>query len=181
MSTLTRQNYVWNLCTHSSRHHVTSGPLFATLSTANWISPETKARILEWKIRMDLLQYVARGCPELSLKKLQAYRSRKPEAGNQSLPDIIARLHNFPDDGHAIKLGRAAVVCRNLCKKYEESNTSDRLPIKGDDVWAKVCYLIVDSVEAPGPHWVRSTGFEEAWKVGYNNSSGLGWYGTMLI
>jgi hypothetical protein len=37
--------------------------------------------------------------------------------------------------------------------------------VKGDDLWTKVCHLIVDSVEAPGERWVRSCGLDEAWKV----------------
>ncbi|KAK4138648.1 hypothetical protein BT67DRAFT_413207 [Trichocladium antarcticum] len=143
-------------------HHVTSAPFFVTLNAQDWVSPETKARLLEWKIRMDLLQYAARGVPELSLEKLAAYQPRRPELGG-SLEAIVARLHDFPDDGHAIKLGRAAVICRNVCKKYEDQGR-DWVKIKGDDMWAKVCHLIVDSVEAPGARWVRSCGFEEAWE-----------------
>lgn len=49
-----------------------------TLNAQDWIPPETKARLLEWKIRMDLLQYVARGAPELSAERLAAYQPRKP-------------------------------------------------------------------------------------------------------
>ncbi|KAL2256481.1 hypothetical protein VTK26DRAFT_1599 [Humicola hyalothermophila] len=148
-------------------HHVNSSPFFVTINAQDWIPPETKARLLEWKIRMDLLQYAARGAPMLSLDKLEAYQPRRPELGN-SLEEIIARLHDFEDDGHAIKLGRAAVVCRNICKKYEDEG-KDWIKIKGDDMWKKVCHLIVDSVEAPGPHWVRSCGFDEAWKDVPNN------------
>ncbi|KAK4155477.1 hypothetical protein C8A00DRAFT_41938 [Chaetomidium leptoderma] len=143
-------------------HHVNSGPFFVTLNAQDWIPVETKARLLEWKIRMDLLQYAARGAPELSGEKLASYQPRKPNAGG-SLAETIARLHTFPDDGHSIKLGRAAVICRNLCKKYEDEG-KDWLVVKGDDMWDRVCHLIVDSVEAPGSTWVRSTGFDEAWK-----------------
>jgi hypothetical protein len=32
-------------------------------------------------------------------------------------------------------------------------------------MWKRVSHLIVDSVEAPGLNWVRSAGFDEAWKV----------------
>ncbi len=133
---------------------------------------------------MDLLQYAARGVPELSVEKLARYQPKTPDAGGslagEKQPhvravcsqgpaltrptEIIARLHTFPDDGHAIKLGRAVVVCRNICKKYEDEG-KDWLVVKGDDMWKNVCHLIVDSVEAPGPHWVRSAGFDEAWKV----------------
>ncbi|KAL2025086.1 hypothetical protein VTK56DRAFT_88 [Thermocarpiscus australiensis] len=143
-------------------HHVNASPVFVTLNAQDWIPAETKARLLEWKIRMDLLEYAARGTPELSLEKLVAYQPRKPDAGG-SLAETIARLHDFPDDGHAIKLGRAAGVCRNVCKKYEDEGR-DWLKVKGDDMWNKVAHLIVDSIEAPGAHWVRSCGFDEAWK-----------------
>jgi len=141
---------------------VNSGPFFVALNAQDWIPAETKARLLEWKIRMDLLQYAARGVPELSVEKLAGYQPKKPDVGG-SLAEIVARLHTFPDDGHAIKLGRAAVVCRNICKKYEDEG-KDWLVVKGDDMWKNVCHLIVDSVEAPGAHWVRSAGFDEAWK-----------------
>jgi hypothetical protein len=130
---------------------------------------------------MDLLEYAARGAPELSLEKLAGYQPKKPDAGGSlagmvtpypfqsaitdNPTEIIARLHDFPDDGHAIKLGRAAVVCYNICKKYENEGR-DWLKVKGEDMWKRVCHLIVDSVEAPGAHWVRSCAFDEAWKVG---------------
>ncbi|KAK4104894.1 hypothetical protein N658DRAFT_492994 [Parathielavia hyrcaniae] len=144
-------------------HHVNASPIFVTLNAQDWIPAETKARLLEWKIRMDLLQYAARGVPELSQEKLAAYQPKKPDAGG-SLAEIIARLHSFRDDGHAIKLGRATVVCHNICKAYEKDGGKDWLKVKGDDMWKRVCHLVVDSVEAPGPNWVRSCGFDEAWK-----------------
>ncbi|KAK3308158.1 uncharacterized protein B0T15DRAFT_490753 [Chaetomium strumarium] len=143
-------------------HHVNASPIFVTLIAADWIPAETKARLIEWKIRMDLLQYAARGVPELSVEKLASYQPQKPHAGG-SLPEIIARLHTFPDDGHAIKLGRATGVCHNICRKYEDEG-KDWLKVKGEDMWKRVSHLVVDSVEAPGPHWVRSCGFDEAWK-----------------
>ncbi|KAK4238728.1 hypothetical protein C8A03DRAFT_33258 [Achaetomium macrosporum] len=143
-------------------HHVNASPIFVTLNAQDWIPTETKARLMEWKIRMDLLEYAARGVPELSVEKLASYQPKKPDAGG-SLPEIIARLHTFPDDGHAIKLGRATGVCHNICKKYEDEG-KDWLKVKGEDMWKRVSHLIVDSVEAPGPNWVRSCGFDEAWK-----------------
>ncbi|KAK4230441.1 hypothetical protein QBC38DRAFT_507535 [Podospora fimiseda] len=144
-------------------HHVNSSPIFVTINAQEWITKETKARTLEWKVRMDLLQYAARGVPELGVDKLTGYQPKNAREG-ESIQDIISRLHEFPDDGHGIKLGRAAVVCRNFCKKYEDQG-KDWVQIQGDDTWKKVCHLIVDSVEAPGDTWVRSGGFDEAWEV----------------
>lgn len=80
------------------------------------------------------------------------------------LEDIVGRTHNFiEDDGHAIKLARAAVICQeHVSKKYEDRPW---MVIKGDDMWTKVHHLIADSVEAPGPTFVRTTGLDEAWDV----------------
>lgn len=88
--------------------------------------------------------------------------------------DIISRLHDFPDDGHAIKLGRAALICQEACREYEGTPVGDRFMIKGEDMWQRVLGLIVDSVEAPGPNWVRSAGFEEAWEVSVLISDSVG-------
>ncbi|KAF3770979.1 hypothetical protein M406DRAFT_344427 [Cryphonectria parasitica EP155] len=140
-------------------HHVNSAPIFLTINAQPSIPVEVKARLLEWKIRYDLIQYAARGVPELSLDDLKAYQPKKTD--KSSVADIMSRLHNFvEDDGHAIKLGRAAVICQETTKKYEDR---EWMVIKGDDLWMKVHHLIADSVEAPGETWVRTTGLEEAW------------------
>jgi hypothetical protein len=59
-------------------HHVNSSPIFLTINAQDWISVETKVRLLEWKIRMDLLQYAARGVPPLSLDTISSYKPKKP-------------------------------------------------------------------------------------------------------
>jgi len=68
----------------------------------------------------------------------------------------------MPDDGHAIKLARAVGVCEELTKKYQDR---DWVLIKGDDVWAKIHHLVLDSLQSPGEYWVRSAGLDEAWTV----------------
>ncbi|KAK0626528.1 HypA protein [Immersiella caudata] len=141
-------------------HHVNAAPMFVTLNKLDWIPAETKARLLEWKVRMDLVQYAARGAPELDLERLKEYEGMGEEKGEAE--EVVRRLWDFEDDGHAIKLGRAALVCKDVCKGFKEK---EWMVIQRDDMWGKVLRLIVDSVEAPGPNWVRSCGFEEAWKV----------------
>lgn len=78
--------------------------------------------------------------------------------------DILSRIFDFTphDDGHAIKLSRAAIVAQEISKKYEQR---DWILIKGDDMWTRIHHLIADSVEAPGSTWVRNAGLEEAWVV----------------
>lgn len=66
---------------YNNRHHVNASPFFVALNAQDWVPLEAKARLLEWKIRMDLIEYAARGAPELSAGKLAAYKPRKPDAG----------------------------------------------------------------------------------------------------
>ncbi|KAK3501563.1 hypothetical protein B0T13DRAFT_397109 [Neurospora crassa] len=132
-------------------HHVTSAPFFTTVNAQDWISLDTKVRLLEWKIRMDLVQYAARGAPELSLDAITSYQPKEKKTSGTP-EEIISNLHFFEDDGHSTKLARAA----RICQLYYQT--------RDDDYWIKVYHLIVDSVLAPGPNWVRSCGFDEAWE-----------------
>lgn len=143
------------------RHHVNGAPLWLTINAQPWIGIETKVRLLEWKIRMDLLEYAGRACPPLSTDGIESYKPK--DKSEKTASEIVSRLHNFEEDGHAIKLGRATAICQQISKKYEDK---DWLLVKGDDTWLKLYHLIVDSVEAPGENWVRTAGLDEAWKVG---------------
>lgn len=61
-----------------------------------------------------------------------------------------------------MKLSRAAVITQQISEKY---NDRDWKIIKGDDMWMRIHNLIADSVEAPGPKFVRTAGLDEAWAV----------------
>lgn len=141
---------------------------------------------MDWKIRYDLLQYAGRGVPALPLDELKAYQPKKalssPLPGKKdscasnffknqclilslfSISEILSRLHDFAplDDGHAVKLSRAAVITQQISENY---NDRDWKIIKGDDMWMRIHHLIADSVEAPGPKFVRTAGLDEAWIV----------------
>lgn len=60
----------------------------------------------------------------------------------------------MPEDGHAIKLARAAGICRDVTEKYQDR---DWLLIKGDDTWDRINHLIIDSLQdgRPGEYWAR--------------------------
>ncbi|KAH8772633.1 HypA protein [Diaporthe sp. PMI_573] len=139
-------------------HHLNSAPAYLTINSQSWISAETKARLLEWKIRYDLMEYAARAVPELSLDQIKGYQPRTQSS--LSVADVASKIHPMPDDGHAIKLARAVGVCEELTKKYQDR---DWVLIKGDDVWAKIHHLVLDSLQSPGEYWVRSAGLDEAW------------------
>ncbi|XDG02298.1 hypothetical protein ABKA04_001913 [Annulohypoxylon sp. FPYF3050] len=134
-------------------------PKFDFFLIQDWIPIESKVRLLEWKIRMDIVQYAARGCPPLSLDNIASYAPKQNEPG--STDELLPRMHNLEEDGHAIKLFRAVGLGQTIVEKYDDK---DWVVIKSD-LWTKVKHLVVDSVEAAGPHWVRSAGFGEAWGV----------------
>jgi hypothetical protein len=81
---------------------------------------------------------------------------------NLWLLEIGKRLQEFGDDGHGIKQARAIAVCHELMTRWE---CKPWAVLKGDDVWKKIQHMVVDSLEIPGPLYVRSAGFEAAWKV----------------
>ncbi|KAG8158869.1 hypothetical protein KVR01_011312 [Diaporthe batatas] len=140
-------------------HHLNSAPFHLTINSQSWIPAETKARLLEWKIRYDLVEYAARAVPELSLDHIKGYKPRD-QGSPLSIAEVASRIHPMPDDGHAIKLARAVGVCEELTKKYQDK---DWVLLKGEDTWSKIHHLVIDSLEGPGDHWVRSAGLDEAW------------------
>ncbi|KAI0115516.1 HypA protein [Nemania sp. FL0031] len=139
-------------------HHVNVCPLFVAINEQDWIPQATKVRLLEWKIRFDLLQYAARACAPVSLEQITSYvpkaETLKPTA------ELLPRIFALHDDGHVSKLIRAVGLCESLSKPYEDQ---DWLKIKGADLWTKINQLVVDSAEGAGPKWVRGAGDAEAW------------------
>ncbi|KZL87292.1 hypothetical protein CI238_10567 [Colletotrichum incanum] len=145
-------------------HHTNAAPIFLSFNSKPWISTENKVRMLEHKIRMDLVQYAARGCPQLPLDEVRSYRPRDKDQGKElvSKPsDLLPRFHNIPDDGHTIKVVRALAICHELSSKYGDKPW---IKIKGDDEWLKLSYMLLDGTEHSETRWVRSAGLEEAWK-----------------
>lgn len=125
-------------------------------SINDFIAPATRRRLLEWKVWSDLTMYVSRGCPSLSLAEITDYKPRQ----DSSWEEIIKRVNQLEDDGHASKLIRALANGQNASQKFEQR---DGFVIQGD-MWRKLGHMAIDSVEAGEPHWVRSCGFDEAWK-----------------
>jgi hypothetical protein len=68
----------------SCRHHCNVSPIFLTINAQPWIPTEAKVRLLEWKMRIDLLQYASRACPPLGLEMLATYEPHDPSAKNPS-------------------------------------------------------------------------------------------------
>ncbi|KAF3479537.1 HypA [Arthroderma uncinatum] len=136
-------------------HALNSNIFLPAFLSQPWMTKEKKIRLLEWKARMDLLVYVSRNCVEPRLEDITNY---VPKMKWDEIFKTTVGLEQ--DDGHAAKFVRHVAHAEKLCKPYEGK---DGFRIKGD-MWLKLGNMLVDSVSGPGSNWVRSAGFEEAWK-----------------
>lgn len=126
----------------------------------DWLSTENKIRLLEWKVRLDITMYASRKCPDMRLDEIRDYKPKYPSGWE----GIEERVCNFNDDGHAAKLIRALAHGQQICQPYEGK---DSFRVKHND-WLQMGHMAIDSVENTEKFrvstWVRSAGFEEAWK-----------------
>jgi hypothetical protein len=139
-------------------HCVNSSIFFSNfLAPANaFLAPATKRRLLEWKVRLDVIMYASRGCPPQLLDEVTTYTPQRDSEWSH----IITRVNRLEDDGHAAKLVRALAHGEQACKAYQDR---EGFLIKGD-MWRTLGHMAIDSVEMGEPTWVRSAGFEEAWE-----------------
>lgn len=92
----------------------------------DWISLDTKVKLLEWRGRYDLLNYVSRGCPPLLREEIKRYAPKHPEHG---WDELFARARAFPDDGHECKLIRAIASAAEVSRPFEGRG---RLMLEGE-------------------------------------------------
>lgn len=161
-------------------HNTNSSIFFPSLLSLPSLSPASKTRLLAAKARVDLAMYNSRASPPLSLSHITSYVGSSKDSHNhdsgavsvsEAWNSLFVRIADFPDDGHAAKLVRAIANARKVCSSMpHEEDTEGLFAIRGgkeegeeEETWLKGARMVVDSVEAGGPHWVRSTGFEEAW------------------
>ena len=155
----------------------------AFLKEAPWISDENKARLLEWKGRLDLCMYASRRSPEPRTDVIDNYQAKYPgtakdtSVGTSTWDHIFTRVVRYDDDGHAAKFIRALAHGEDICAAYDVDDLMFR--VKGD-MWLQLGHmgkfsqypfrngltmlLAIDSVEDTGDTWVRSAGFPEAWE-----------------
>ncbi|KAF2467859.1 uncharacterized protein BDR25DRAFT_291277 [Lindgomyces ingoldianus] len=146
-------------------HCVNSSIFFFSLLSPSqtWLSTPAKIRLLEWKVRADLAMYASRRSPPLLLEEITEYipMNKNPQTKDIDFwANIFSRARRFEDDGHASKLIRALAKGENVCVKFEGR---EGFVVQGT-MWKKVASMVMDSVEAGGPSWVRGAGFEEAWE-----------------
>lgn len=146
----------------STSHQLTAAPFFLTINAQPWIPTPVKTRLLESKIRIDFLQYLARGCPRLHPSMLSSYTPTDASLLEaRTVEDVLPRLHGVVDDGHTIKVARAAVLARKAAEGREGRGW---MKFKREEDWVRILWLLVDANEGWGVKWVRGAGFEEAWE-----------------
>ena len=144
-------------------HCVNCAIFFSAFLKLPSLTAANKIRLLEWKVRNDLTMYASRASPPLLLDEIANYKPSIVNASAEKLSswdEVIQRVNQHSDDGHASKLVRALAHGEQECRKYEGR---EGFVIKGD-MWLKLGNMAIDSVEAGGPTWVRSCGFDQAWK-----------------
>ncbi|KAL6722152.1 hypothetical protein ACLMJK_001259 [Lecanora helva] len=139
-------------------HCVNCSIFYHTFLDLPWISDENKARLLEWKGRLDLCMYASRRSPEPLIDEIVNYKPKRPA---DKWDDIFLRARKHEDDGHCCKLVRAIAHGEKLCEGYDADDP--RFRIKGD-MWLQLGHMAIDSVEDSGNPWVRSAGFPQAWE-----------------
>lgn len=145
-------------------HCVNLGIFLKAFADLTWLDLAAKARLLEWKVRMDLIIYVHRGCPELRISEIQNYVPRQSDSMNWG--KIIERAKKIPDDGHVVKMVRALNQGHDLCQPLEAvKNDSISLPLR-DDMWLKAANMVLDStqdgVKVPDK-WLFGPRYDQCW------------------
>ncbi|KAJ9142492.1 Hypa-like protein [Pleurostoma richardsiae] len=142
-------------------HAVTSSIFLTVLTRQDWIAPRDKARLVEWKGRLDLAWYATEGVPPLDETAISGYR------GSEELgwPEIFIAARRESDDGHVSKFIRALKNGEIVAKKYEEGEWADYFPMK-QDMWIKLARICLDTTtKLPWDiKWVWFAGFNEAWQ-----------------
>lgn len=145
-------------------HCVNCSMFLSLFTTVPWLRLQDKVRLLEWKVRIDLVIYVCQGSPRLVVDEIIDYKPR--QSGCMNWHDIISRAMDIPCDGHVVKMIRALCHGTEVGKPYEEQDKDEgRFPIKGD-MWLKIANMVLDSTEDypdVRDKWMRGPGFDGAW------------------
>ncbi|KAK3315159.1 hypothetical protein B0H66DRAFT_335571 [Apodospora peruviana] len=146
-------------------HNVTSSIFLTVLGRQEWINVADRARLVEWKARLDLVWYAASAAAALDREALLRY-TPGPSAG-MGWPELYRAVLAQHDDGHLAKFVRALKHGQDV----EEEDGGDRiqdydvLPVRGE-LWLRIAQMAydstVDKVEVLDK-WVFGTGFDDRW------------------
>ncbi|KAF2201580.1 hypothetical protein GQ43DRAFT_455687 [Delitschia confertaspora ATCC 74209] len=143
-------------------HNVTSSIFLTVFVRQPWISLETKARLVAWKGRLDLVWYAGSGAAELRLEDVKDYKGSP--SGDWTWAELYKHVNSTHDDGHVAKFVRALKNGESAAKPFEAEEYANAFPIKGD-MWLKVARMAYDTTLnlPPEAKWIWATGFDQAW------------------
>ncbi|KIW89991.1 uncharacterized protein Z519_09421 [Cladophialophora bantiana CBS 173.52] len=110
-------------------HAVTSSVFLSVFLAQDWITSHMKAKLVEYKGRLDLALYASRRSPKLLLGEITNYPPTPTPPNNdstKSLPlrewnDMFTAASQFMDDGHTAKFIRALANGERACAPFENS------------------------------------------------------------
>lgn len=154
-------------------HNVTTSIFLSVLNQQPWIKIEDKARLVEFKMRLDLVWYAASAAPEITPERLLNYEPTVSKGMDwYQLYHVVNQHH---DDGHVAKFVRACKNGEDASRPYEQeaanghqngSASTDFLPVKGG-TWLKLAQMCYDSTHMfvdGQKKWVWGAGFDPMWK-----------------
>ncbi|KAJ9148279.1 HypA-like protein [Pleurostoma richardsiae] len=138
--------------------HGVNSNLFTTVyARSAWIDRRVRARILEWKARIDLFLYCAQGSPALHGEDIRDYAPKVP--GPNPWTTVVDRTLRLSEDGHVAKMVRALAAAERDMARQSPGGSSLVAP----DDWARMANMVIDGAEAGGVTWIRGAGFDDAW------------------
>ncbi|CEJ82717.1 hypothetical protein VHEMI02766 [[Torrubiella] hemipterigena] len=159
-------------------HRNNASPFFIWLKTQDWIAQAHKIRLLEWKLRGLVLEYLSRGSPPLRLDNIRSYVPKDIQRGKAETPVtspeiLLPRFHASRDDGHVIKVARSFLLAQKLTQPHlDKPKQPAWLRLVDDESWLKAHYILLDATEGVEGlglegnkiRWVYGIGFEESWR-----------------
>lgn len=144
-------------------HNVTSSLFFTVLIRQHWIKLEDRARLVEWKARLDLAWYAVSGSAPLDEKAITTYSN--PESDGFGWEDLFSAVNKEHDDGHAAKFIRALKNGETVASQYGKGEWAHYFPVHGD-MWLKLARMCQDTTKGlpTDLKWVPFTGFDQPWK-----------------
>ncbi|KAF2736550.1 hypothetical protein EJ04DRAFT_562408 [Polyplosphaeria fusca] len=127
-------------------HSTNLSIFFSTFAKLDWLSLESKARLLTWKGWMDFAIYAAAGCPELYHGRITQFRAKAPGGWE----GVVERARRYGDDGHTAKFVRALLNAEGVSGAYFGRA---EFPLEEGE-FLKIAHMVMDSVERmDGPGW----------------------------
>ncbi|KAL9078957.1 MAG: hypothetical protein Q9157_002141 [Trypethelium eluteriae] len=149
-------------------HIVTCSIMVDVMLRESWITLENKARLIEWKGRLDLVWYASSGAADLRAKHITAYTPTLSKG--MDWHSMYKASNDIHDDGHIVKFIRALKNGEDVVKPFEQSQDTATFPVTGD-MWLKIAQMCYDGTATIGPEsphelskkWVWGAGFDLPW------------------